>query len=47
MKVHFKFLLLGLLLPASYLAAQEFTGSVADSTGAVVAEATITAHEVQ
>jgi hypothetical protein len=39
-------LLLGLLLPASFLAAQEFTGSVTDSTGAVVPKATITAHNV-
>ena len=47
MKMHFKFLLLGRLLPANYLAAQEFTGSVEGSSGAVVAKATITAHEVQ
>ena len=45
-KIHLKLLLLGLLLPASYLCAQEFTGRVSDSTGAIVIKATITAHNV-
>jgi hypothetical protein len=44
--MYFKLLLMGLLLPASYLAAQEFTGRVSDSTGAIVVKATITAHNV-
>ena len=37
-------LILGLLLPASLLAAQEFTGFVTDATGAVLAKAAVTAH---
>jgi len=45
-KKYFKLLLLGFLLPASYLAAQEFTGSVSDTTGAIVVKATITARNV-
>ena len=39
-------LFLGLLLPASLLTAQEFTGRVSDPTGAVLSKATITAHNV-
>src|SRR6185437_13484977 len=34
------------LLPATLLTAQEFTGHVSDATGAVIAKATITAHNV-
>ena len=44
--MHLKLLLLDSLLPASYLCAQEFTGRVSDSTGAIVIKATITAHNV-
>ncbi|MGA8727156.1 MAG: TonB-dependent receptor [Terracidiphilus sp.] len=39
-------LLLSLCWPASYLAAQEFTGHVTDSSGAVLTKAAITAHNV-
>ncbi len=37
---------LTLLLPASFLGAQEFTGRVSDSTGAVLPKATVTAHNL-
>ena len=36
MRRAFMLLLLGLLLPASFLAAQEFTGRVSDPTGAIL-----------
>lgn len=39
-------LLLSFCLPASYLAAQEFTGRVTDTSGAVLTKAAITAHNV-
>jgi hypothetical protein len=39
-------LILSVLLPASSLAAQEFTGRVTDSTGAVIRKATISAHNI-
>jgi hypothetical protein len=41
-----KLLLVAFLLPASFLAAQEFTGRVVDSTGAVVPKAPVIAHNV-
>lgn len=37
---------LGFLLSASFLAAQEFTGRVTDSTGAVLPKATVVAHNL-
>jgi hypothetical protein len=40
-------LLLALLLPASFLAAQEFTGHVTDATGAVIPKATIVARNLE
>ncbi len=39
-------LLLGLSMPASFLAAQEFTGHVTDSTGAVLPKAIVVAHNL-
>jgi hypothetical protein len=39
-------MILGFLLSAGSLSAQEFTGRVIDSTGAVVTKATITAHNL-
>jgi hypothetical protein len=39
-------LLLSLLLPSSFSAAQEFTGRVSDATGAVVPKATVVAHNL-
>jgi len=43
----FRFMLLGLLLPASYMAAQEFTGRVSDQSGAAVTKAVITVRNLQ
>jgi len=39
-------LALGVLLAASSLGAQEFTGTVSDSTGAVMSKTTVTAHNL-
>lgn len=39
-------LMMGLLMPASLLAAQEFTGRVSDTSGATVTKATIIAHNL-
>lgn len=44
MKNAYRWLLLGILLPASMLAAQEFTGRVTDSSGAIIRKAQITVH---
>jgi hypothetical protein len=46
MRRAFMLLLLGLLLPASFLAAQEFTGRVSDPTGAILSKAAVTAHNL-
>jgi Carboxypeptidase regulatory-like domain/TonB dependent receptor len=39
-------LLFSLVLPASFSAAQEFTGRVSDTTGAVIPKATVVAHNL-
>jgi hypothetical protein len=39
-------MLLALLFPASFLAAQEFTGRISDSTGAMLPKATVIAHNM-
>ena len=44
MKKAFKLLLMGILLSATTMMAQEFTGRVTDTTGAVLQKATVTAH---
>ena len=46
MKNAYVLLLWGLLLPATLLSAQEFTGRVSDSTGAIIPKAAVTAHNV-
>jgi hypothetical protein len=42
-----RLLILGLLLTASLLAAQEFTGFVTDASGAVLPKAAVTAHNLE
>ena len=46
MKITRVLLLFGLLLPAGFLGAQEFTGQVTDNTGAVMQKAAVTARNV-
>jgi hypothetical protein len=46
MKITHVLLIYGLLLPATFLGAQEFTGRVSDSSGAVIPKANVTAHNV-